>query len=163
MRFGDEISNEILNKILRQDFETRFRDEILRPDFETRFRDNISSQDFKTRFRDKITRRDFETRLWDKILRRHFETRFRDTGYREENSRWDVETETHWDWEIWWMSRPRLIETGKINRCRDRDQSRLGKRCRYPDSIETLAHLWVSLPQELDRHTFRIYRAFRRG
>ena len=53
----------------------------------------------------------------------------------------DVETETHWDWEISRMSRPRLIETGKINGCRDRDQSRLGKRCRYRDSIETLAHL----------------------
>ena len=39
------------------------------------------------------------------------------------------------------MSRPRLIETGKFDGCRDRDQSRLGKRCRYRDSIETLADL----------------------
>ena len=53
----------------------------------------------------------------------------------------DVETETHWDWEISWMSRLRLIKTGKFNGCRDRDWSRLGKRCRYRDSIETLADL----------------------
>ena len=38
----------------------------------------------------------------------------------------DVETETHRDWEICWMSRPRLIETWKLARCRDRDSSRLG-------------------------------------
>ena len=38
----------------------------------------------------------------------------------------DVETETHWDWEITWMSRPRLIETGKFLGCRDWNSSRLG-------------------------------------
>ena len=54
----------------------------------------------------------------------------------------DVETETHRDWWIYWMSRPRLIETEKFIVCRDRDQSRLGKRCWYRDSIETLADLW---------------------
>ena len=54
----------------------------------------------------------------------------------------DIETETHRDWEISWMSRPRLFESGKFNGCWDRDQSRLGKRCWYWDSIETLADLW---------------------
>ena len=53
----------------------------------------------------------------------------------------DVETRTHQDWEISWMSKPRLIETGKYNECWDPDQLRLGKRCRYRDSIETLADL----------------------
>ena len=37
-----------------------------------------------------------------------------------------VETETHQDWEILWLSRPRLIETGKFCGCRERDSSRLG-------------------------------------
>ena len=37
----------------------------------------------------------------------------------------DVETETHRDWQIYWMSRPRLIETEKFLGCRDRDSSRL--------------------------------------
>ena len=54
---------------------------------------------------------------------------------------WDVKTETHQDWEISGMSRPRLIETGKFDGCRDRDHSRLGKRCRYRDSIKTLADI----------------------
>ena len=26
---------------------------------------------------------------------------------------WDVETKTHRDWEIYWMSRPRPVETGQ--------------------------------------------------
>ena len=45
-------------------------------------------------------------------------------------------------YEILFMLRPRLIKTGKFARCRDRDQSRLDKRCRYRDSIETLVDLW---------------------
>ena len=39
----------------------------------------------------------------------------------------DVQTETRRDWDISWMSRPRLIETEKFLGCRDRDSSRLGK------------------------------------
>ena len=39
----------------------------------------------------------------------------------------DVKTETHQDQEIWWMLRPRLIETGKFGGCRDRDSLRPGK------------------------------------
>ena len=38
----------------------------------------------------------------------------------------DVETETHRDWDIYWMSRPRLLETKKFLGCRDRDSLRLG-------------------------------------
>ena len=38
----------------------------------------------------------------------------------------DVETETHRDWEIYRMSRPRLIKTEKFLGCRDRDSLRLG-------------------------------------
>ena len=38
----------------------------------------------------------------------------------------DKGTETHRDWEFLWLSRPRLIETGKFCDCRDRDSSRLG-------------------------------------
>ena len=49
------------------------------------------------------------------------------------------------DWKISWMSRLRLIETGKFNVCRYQDQSRLVKRCRYRDSIETLAYLWLDV------------------
>ena len=37
----------------------------------------------------------------------------------------DVETETHWDWEISWMSKPRLIQTEKFLGCQDRNSSRL--------------------------------------
>ena len=37
-----------------------------------------------------------------------------------------VETEIHRDWEILWLSRPRVIETCKFCGCRDRDSSRLG-------------------------------------
>ena len=59
----------------------------------------------------------------------------------------DVETETHRDGEICWMSRPRLIETGKFAGCRDRDQSRLGQSCRYRDSIETLAQVCMGVYQ----------------
>ena len=58
-----------------------------------------------------------------------------------------VKTDTHWDWKFWWMLRPRLIETKKIDRCqewdslsgcRDRDHSRLNKRCQDQDFIEVL-------------------------
>ena len=52
-----------------------------------------------------------------------------------------VETETHRDWEFLWLSRPRLIETGKFCGCRDRDQPRLNKSCRDRDFIESLADL----------------------
>ena len=38
----------------------------------------------------------------------------------------DVETETHRDWKISWMSRLRLIKTEKFLGCRDQDSSRLG-------------------------------------
>ena len=37
----------------------------------------------------------------------------------------DVETETYRDWEIYRMSRPRLIETERFLGCRDRDSLRL--------------------------------------
>ena len=37
----------------------------------------------------------------------------------------DVETETYRDWKIYWMSRPRLIETERFLGCRDWDSSRL--------------------------------------
>ena len=64
-----------------------------------------------------------------------------------------VETETHRDFEILRMSRPRLIETLKFCGCRDRDssrpfrfggyrdrdQSRPTKSCRDRDFIESLA------------------------
>ena len=48
-------------------------------------------------------------------------------GYRDRDSSrlrnfLDVETETHRDWEISGMSRPRLIETEKFLGCRDQDQ-----------------------------------------
>ena len=45
----------------------------------------------------------------------------------------DVETETHRDWKISWMSRLRLIETEKFLGCRDRYSSRLG----YLMDVET--------------------------
>jgi len=38
-----------------------------------------------------------------------------------------LDTETHRDWEISWMSRPRLVKTEIFLGCRDRDSSRLGK------------------------------------
>ena len=79
---------------------------------------------------------------------------------------WDSsETETFHRCRDWDSSRlrtfldvrPKLIDTGKFLGCRDWDSSRLGnlkevktktswdraKRCRYQDSIETLADLWV--------------------
>ena len=37
----------------------------------------------------------------------------------------DVETETHGDWDICWMSTSRLINTKKFFGCRDQDSSRL--------------------------------------
>ena len=37
----------------------------------------------------------------------------------------DVETETHQDWQIHWVSRPRLIQSEKFLGCRDCDSSRL--------------------------------------
>ena len=37
----------------------------------------------------------------------------------------DIETETHRDWKIYWVSRPRLIETEQFLGCQDRDSSRL--------------------------------------
>ena len=48
----------------------------------------------------------------------------------------DVETETYRDWEIYWISRPRLIETEKFLGCRDRDSSRL----RNFSDVETETH-----------------------
>ena len=53
-----------------------------------------------------------------------------------------VETESHRDWEILWLSRPRLIETGKFCGYRDRDQSKLNKSCRNRDFIESLVNQW---------------------
>ena len=44
------------------------------------------------------------------------------------------------------MSRLRLIETEKYHGHRDRDRSRLGKRCRDRDSIESLADLCFGPP-----------------
>ena len=58
-----------------------------------------------------------------------------------------VETETHRDWEILWLSRPRLIETGNFCGCRDRDQPRLNKSCRDRDFIESLADLCLEAPE----------------
>ena len=68
----------------------------------------------------------------------------------------DVETKTHQDWKISWMSRLRLIETEKFLGCRDRDSSRLGDLLEVKtetsrdwtkdadtNSIKTLADLWV--------------------
>ena len=57
----------------------------------------------------------------------------------------DVKTKTHRDWEISWMSRPRLIETEKFLGCRDRDSLRL----RNFLDVETETHrdwkiLWMS-------------------
>ena len=59
-----------------------------------------------------------------------------------------VETETHRDWEILWLSRPRLIETGKFCGFRDRDSSRLGNSL----VVETETDrdweiLWLSRPR----------------
>ena len=48
----------------------------------------------------------------------------------------DVETETYRDWEIYWISRPRLIETERFLGCRDRDSSRL----RNFSDVETETH-----------------------
>ena len=48
------------------------------------------------------------------------------------------------------MSRPRLIETEKYYGCRDRDRSRLGKRCRDRDSIESLADLWYFMKVSIE-------------
>ena len=75
-------------------------------------------------------------------------SRLRLIGCRDRNSSrmetfLDVETETHWDREISGMSKPRLIKTGKFNGFLYQDQSRLDKRCRYRDSIETLADLCI--------------------
>ena len=52
-----------------------------------------------------------------------------------------VETETHRDWEILWLSRPRLIETGKFCGCRDQDSSRL-------------VILWLSRPRLIETGKF---------
>merc|ERR1711923_252141 len=57
-----------------------------------------------------------------------------------------VETKTHRDWEILWLSRPRLIKTGKFCGCRDRDQPRMNKSCRDRDFIESLADLCAFAP-----------------
>ena len=67
----------------------------------------------------------------------------------------DVKTGTHQDLKISLMSRLRLIETENFLGCqdwdsshRDQDQSRLGKRWRYQDSIETLADIWHPISEE---------------
>ena len=67
----------------------------------------------------------------------------------------DVETETHRDWEICWMSRPRLIETEKFLGCRDRDSSRL----RNLLDVETETHrdleIWrMSRPRLIETGKF---------
>ena len=63
----------------------------------------------------------------------------------------DVKTETHRDWDICWMSRPRLIETKKFLGCRDRDSSRL----RNFLDVETETHRdwensWMSRPRLIE-------------
>ena len=39
----------------------------------------------------------------------------------------DVETKTHREWQIYWVSRPRLVEIEKFLGCRERDSLRLEK------------------------------------
>ena len=58
-----------------------------------------------------------------------------------------VETETHRDWEILWLSRPRLNETENFYGCRDRDQSRLNKSCRDRDFFESLVNHWDAVEE----------------
>ena len=63
----------------------------------------------------------------------------------------DVETETYRDWEIYWISRPRLIETERFLGCRDRDSSRL----RNFSDVETETHrdwkiCWMSRPRPVE-------------
>ena len=63
----------------------------------------------------------------------------------------DVETETYRDWEIYWISRPRLIETERFLGCRDRDSSRL----RNFLDVETETHRdwenqWMSRPRPVE-------------
>ena len=68
----------------------------------------------------------------------------------------DVETKTHWDWKISWMFRPRLIVTGKFDGCWDRNQLRLGERCWYWDSIETLTDICSILSHFTWQGLFRL-------
>ena len=56
-----------------------------------------------------------------------------------------VETETNWDWEILWLSRQRLNETGNFCGCWGRDQSRLNKSCQDRDFIESLVNHWYQI------------------
>ena len=63
----------------------------------------------------------------------------------------DVKTETHRDWEISWMSRPRLIETEIFLGCQDRDSSRV----RNILAVETKTHrdweiYWMSRPRPVE-------------
>ena len=68
-----------------------------------------------------------------------------------------VETETHRDWEILWLSRPRLNETRNFCGCRDRDQLRLNKSCGDPDFIESLIDDWQGNNKKAGRNLGKIY------
>ena len=54
----------------------------------------------------------------------------------------DVETKPYRDWQIYWVSRPRLIETEKFLWCQDLDSSRL----RNFLDVETEAHRDWTIP-----------------